>query len=50
VLTPGLNPRLEQKAIMLQDYLFDLVSVVVDVLAPRFTSVKVVCAYGLMSD
>lgn len=40
VLTPGLNPRLEQKAILLQDYLFDLVTAVVSTILPRFNRIQ----------
>lgn len=37
LLTPGLNPKLEQKAILFQEYLFDLVASLVPLLSRKFT-------------
>jgi hypothetical protein len=41
VLTPGLNPKLEQKAMLTQDYLFDLVVAVLPTLVLRFKHIKI---------
>ena len=40
VLTPGLNPKLEQKAILLQEYLFALVYEISLILSVQFNNVK----------
>ena len=40
VLTPGLNPKLEQKAILLQEYLFALVYEISLILSIQFSSIK----------
>ena len=42
ILTPGLNPKLEQKAMLMQEYLFDLVRSLVPALeqSQRFRQVK----------
>jgi hypothetical protein len=40
ILTPGLNPKLEQKAILLQEYLFDLLISVISVLSLKFSQVR----------
>lgn len=40
LLTPGLNPKLEQKAILLQPYLFDLVIATFPVLNLKFSNVR----------
>lgn len=39
LLTPGLNPKLEQKAMLFQEYLFDLVVALIPVLSERFKDV-----------
>jgi hypothetical protein len=41
VLTPGLNPKLEQKAMLLQEYLFDLIIAMLPTLQLRFKQVKI---------
>ena len=42
VLTPGLNPKLEEKAILLQDLLFDLILSIIPVINSHFTTIKLV--------
>jgi hypothetical protein len=40
VLTPGLNPKLEQKALLTQNYLFDLIISILPTLHLRFKKLK----------
>ena len=41
VLTPGLNPRLEQKAMLSQDILFDLITAVFPIVTQKYQRIKV---------
>eukprot|EP01038_Epipyxis_sp_PR26KG_P004616 gene4616-6494_t len=42
LLTPGLNPRMEQKAMLMQEFLFDLVAASFKVLEQRFSNIVIV--------
>lgn len=50
LLTPGLNPKLENKAILYQEYLFDIVTSIIPVITAQHESGKIRTAKFMFSS